>query len=485
MDLQAMREKRDQLKKDLRAVLSGVEERRSKNGELWPADEKAKADKIKAELVPLNDQIDGEERALEMEGFLLDEEEKRAKQGGRPKLGDEVPGMPGREFGQMFSQRSEAAAWQAKEEKRAMALAAWSRSQFADTQVTEEHRAAAKEFNLDMNSRAIEFRGWSPETTMEARAALAARGWGESAVDALRDRFASMPVERRAIAYGQTEKDSFIPSNFQTAYEIAFHGMGGVMDLVDLIITDVSDSIPFPFVDDYGNEGARVGVGDITDQDAQTIKAPKLQVIEFQSKYMKIHKSLLANSPMMWVSMLGAVAGERLRKAMERELAVGPLATADRFRGYVASSPVAFRQAVAGTYTYAETRKLKMSVIQEHRDNGAYVVNNEQLVLLDALLDTTGRPMFDADTGRLCGSPYRVVNYVQAQTGSATGNKMLFFGNPKAIKMRLMNITRLEKLVELFATTHQAAFVAYRGADAELLRGSNDANAPMKAMDRP
>ncbi len=485
MTLQEMRENRDQLKKELRAVLSGVEERRSKNAELWPADEKAKADKIKSELVRLNDQIENEERSLELEGYLLDEEEKRAKQGGRPNLGDEIPGQPGREFGMFFREKSAAAVWQAKEEKRAMALAAWSRDKLADQHVTEEHRAAARELGLHLESRAIEFRGWSPEQTMEARAALAARGWGESAVDALRDRFATMPVERRAIAYGQTEKDSFIPSNFQTAYEIAFHGMGGVMDLVDLIVTDSGESIPFPFVDDYGNEGARVGVGDITDQDAQTLKAPKLQVIEFQSKYMKIHKSLLANSPMMWVSMLGAVAGERLRKAMERELAVGPLATADRFRGYVASSPVAFRQAVAGTYTYAETRRLKMSVIQEHRTPGAYIVNNEQLVLLDALVDTTGRPLFDADSGLLCGSPYRVVNYVQAQTGSATGNKMLFFGNPKAIKMRLMNVTRLEKLVELFATQHQAAFVAYRGADAELLRGTDPANAPMKAMDRP
>jgi HK97 family phage major capsid protein len=485
MTLQEKREKRDQLKKDLRALLSGVEERRSAGKEAWPAEETAKADKIKAELVPLNVAIESEERSAELEGYLLDEEEKRASQDGRPNLKDEVPFQPGREFGQMFGDRSEARAWQAKEEKRSMGLAAWSRGQFADQHVTEEHRAAAKEIGLDLNARAIEFRGWSAEQTTEARTALAARGWGESAVNALRDRFATMPVERRAIAYGQTEKDSFIPSSFQTAYEIAFHGMGGVMDLVDLIVTDTSDSLPFPFVDDYGNEGARVGAGDASDQDAQTVKAPKLQVIEFQSKYMKIHKSLLANSPMMWVSMLGAVAGERLRKAMERELALGPLATADRFRGYVASAPVAFRQAVAGTYTYAETRKLKMSVIEEHRVNGTYVVNNEQLGLLDALLDTTGRPMFDPDTGRLCGSPYRVNNYVQAQTGSATGDKMLFYGNLKSIKMRLMNVTRLEKLVELFATTHQAAFLAYRGGDAELLRGTNAANAPLKAMDRP
>lgn len=485
MTLQEKRERRDQLKKELKTIHSGVEERRSKNGEIWPADEQAKFEKIKAELVPLTDKIVEEERALELEGFILDGEDKRLKQGGKPNLGDEVPFQPGREFGQMFGDRSEARAWQAKEEKRAMALSAWSRGQFADQHVTDEHRAAAKECGLDLTARSVEFRGWDQQTTLEARSALAARGYGDDAVNALRDRFATMPTERRAIAYGQTEKDSFIPSSFQTAYEIAFHGMGGIMDLVDLIITDTSDSLPFPFVDDYNNEGVRVGAGDAADQDAQTVKAPKLQVIEFQSKYMKIHKSLLANSPMMWVTMLGAVAGERLRKGMERELAVGPLATADRFRGLVASAPVAFRQAAAGTYTYAETRKLKMSVIDEHRRMGAYVVNNEQLLSLDALLDTTGRPMFDTDTGTMCGSPYRVSNYVQAQTGSATGNKMLFYGNLKAIKMRLMRDTRLEKLVELFATTHQAAFIAYRGADAELLRGTDAANAPVKCMDRP
>jgi HK97 family phage major capsid protein len=485
MTLQEKRERRDQLKKDLKQIHSGVEERRSKNGELWPADEQAKFEKIKAELVPLTETIVEEERALELEGFILDEEDKRLKQGGKPNLGDQIPGQPGREFGQQFGDRSEARAWMAREEKRAMALSAWSRSQFADQLVTEEHRAAAKEFGLSLESKGVNFRGWSHEQTVEARSALAARGWGESAVDALRDRFATMPTERRAIAYGQTEKDSFIPSSFQTAYEIAFHGMGGIMDLVDLIITDNADSLPFPFVDDYNNEAVRVAGGDASAQAMQTVKAPKLQVIEFQSRYLLIHKSLLANSPMMWVTMLGTVAGERLRKGMERELAVGPLATADRFRGLVASAPVAFRQAAAGTYTYAETRRLKMRVIEEHRRNGAYVVNNEQLLSLDSLLDTTGRPLFDADTGTLCGSPYRVSNYVQAQTGSATGNKMLFYGNLRSIKMRLMRDTRLEKLVELFAATHQAAFLAYRGADAELLRGTDAANAPVLAMDRP
>lgn len=483
-----LREQRDTLKKELRAVQGGLEQRKAagKTGaELWPADERAKFDAIVPKIQALTEQIEGEERAAQLEGFLLDAEEQRARQANRPRLGDEIPGQPGQEFGMHFRDRDAAGNWAKQEEKRAMALAAWSRTGMADHLVKPEHRAAADELGLNPNQKSFEFRGWNHDTTMEARAALAAGGYGQRAVEALKDRWATMPAERRAIAYGQTEKDSFIPSTFQTAFEIAFHGMGGVMDLVDLLITDFSDSLPYPFADDYGNEGARVGAGNNVSLDAQTVKAPKLQVIEFTSKYLRIHKSLLANSPSLWVSLLGTVAGERLRKAMERELALGPLATADRFRGYVASAPVAFRQAVAGTYTYAETRKLKMSVIQEYRANGTYIVNNEQLVLLDALVDTTGRPMFDADSGLLCNSPYRVNNYVQAQTGSATGNKMLFFGDLKSIKMRLMSMTRIEKLVELFADSHEAAFIAYRGGDAELLRGTNDANAPLKAMDRP
>lgn len=486
--LQELREQRDGLKKELRAVQGGLEERKKagKTGaDLWPAEERAKFDRITPDLKKVNEEIEAEERAAELTGYLMDAEEKRSQQGGRPKLGDEIPGGLGEEFGARFRDRDEARQWAKTEEKRAMALTAWSRAGFVDHLITPEQRAAAQELKLDVGAKAITFRGWSHEQTMEARAALAAGGWGEPAVNRLRDRFATMSTERRSIAYGQTEKDSFIPSSFQTAFEIAFHGMGGVMDLVDLLVTDTADSLPYPFADDYGNEGVRVGAGNASAQDAQTIKAPKLQVIEFQSKYLKIHQSLLNNSPALWVSLLGTVAAERLRKGMEKELAQGPLATADRFRGFIASAPVAFTQAVAGTYTYAETRKLKMSVIQEHRVNGTYVVNNEQLILLDALLDSTGRPMFDADSGTLCNSPYRVNNYVEAQTGSADGDKMLFFGNLKAIKMRLMNMTRLNKLVELFADTHEAAFIAYRGADAELLRGTADANAPVKAMDRP
>lgn len=485
MTLQEKREKRDQLKKDLRAIQSGVEERRSKNEKTWTPEAQANFEKIKGELTALNTEIEDEERAAELTGLLMDAEEKRNSQGNRPNLKDEIPGGMGQEYGQIFRDRDAAANFVKMEEKRSMAMSAWSRTGVADHLVTAEQRAAAQEIGLNPNQKSFQFLGWDHQTTLEARSALAAGNYGHQSVERLRDRFANMPYERRGIAYGQTEKDSFIPSSFQTAFEIAFHGQGGVMDLVDLLITDFADSLPYPFADDFGNEGARVGAGNNTSQDAQTVKAPKLQVIEFTSKYMRIHKSLLANSPSLWVSLLGAVTGERLRKAMERELAVGPLATADRFRGYVASSPVAFRQAVAGTYTYAETRKLKMSVIQEHRVNGTYVVNNEQLVLLDALLDTTGRPLFDADSGLLCNSPYRVSNYVQAQTGSATGNKMLFFGNLKSIKMRLMQMTRLEKLVELFADSHEAAFVAYRGGDAELLRGTDPINAPVKAMDRP
>jgi HK97 family phage major capsid protein len=484
--LQELREKRDELKKQLRAINEGVEQRKSAGklgDELFPSEERSKWDKLKPELVSVNEQIDAEERAADMSAFLLDAEEKRAQQGRNPKLSDEIPGGLGQEFGARFNDRDEARDWVRNEEKRAIALAAWSRAGFADHLISPEHRATAAKLGVNFDSKSIEFRGWNHDQTAEARNILAVNGWGQNATVRLKDHFAN--AERRGIAYGQTEKDSFIPSTFQTAFEVAFHGQGGIMDLVDLLVTDFGDSLPYPFADDFGNEGVRVGAGNATDLDMQTVKAPKLQVIDFHSRFLKMHKSLLAHSPALWVSLLGTVAGERLRKAMERELAVGPLATPDRFRGLIASTPVAFRQAVAGTYTYAETRRLKMSVIEEHRVNGTYVVNSEQLALLDALLDGMGRPLFDADTFRLAGSPYRVSNYVQAQTGSAVGNKMLFFGNLKSIKMRLMQMTRIEKLVELFAATHEVAFIAYRGADAELLRGTADANAPIKAMDRP
>ncbi len=494
MTLQELREALKGKQTDLAKISKNVDERRAAGkigAELWDDADKKAFDTLTGEIGTLSESIEAEERAESLKDHLARANEQRSQQtrNGRldPRLNDTLPGSDVN-YGDRFNDRDQARNFARTEEKRCLVLHAWACEQRASEYVTDKHRQAIVDLKVNNLGGSLEFRGHGNQAIQSVRSILNQSGDFESRRLAAQNHLTAL--EGRSIGY-DTNYQSWVPVAFRDAFEIAFHGMGGVMSICDLMITDSADQLPWPFADDYANEGEQVDEVTPTLLNAAGADAemliPKLGAYDFTSKYARIAKALLANSPFDLATMLGTVLGERINRAMERKLTLGDRSST--FGGFLARGVSGTTTPIATPVSIAKLQALIWSVISNHRDNGTLVMHDATLAMFAALLDTNGQPLLNIGNGRLqyakdVSVPYKITNYMKPGNGSggalAAGDKLIAFGNFKQMKVRVVRQVRLERLNEKFAEYHQAAFLANRSGDADLLRSTQTANCPIK-----
>jgi HK97 family phage major capsid protein len=494
--LQEMREKREALNGELKKLSDTITERRSagKSGkDLWSDSEQAAYQNVTSEIATLQEAIEGEERADSLVAHLAKSAEQRGKQTrfGRtdPRLDDDMPGNPaGAKYGDVFDDRDLARRFARAEESRSLVFHAWACEGRAKEQITDKHREAIASLKADTSSSSLKFDGASNTAVQGLRGILSGENTAENRARA----FGHLAeVEKRSLGYDSNQND-WIPVQFRDAFEVAFHGLGGVLSLCDVLITESADQLPWPFADDYGNEGHQVDEDTAEDLDGADVEMliPKLQAWDFTSGFARIAKGLLANSPFDLATMLGTALGERIAKAMERKLTNG-----DRngtMGGYLARGVQASTVPKAAIASLAKLQTLYWSLINEHRNMATLVMHDQTMAAFAALVDSTNQPLLSFGNGRLqigkdVSVPYRISNYLPyADSGSplevAVGEKPIVFGNFMQMKVRIVRAIRLERLNEKFAEYHQAAFIANRSGDSDLLRSSQTANCPIKFL---
>lgn len=488
MTLQELREALKGKQTELAKISKNVEERRAAGkvgAELWDEADKKAFDTLTGDIATLNESIDAEERAESLQAHLARANEQRGQQtrNGRldPRMTDHLPGSDV-EYGERFSDRDSARNFARTEEKRCLVLHAWACEQRANELITDKHRQAMADLKVGTIGGSLEFRGHGNEIASSLRSIFNQSGDYDS-----RRLAAQNHLESRAVGY-DSNYQNWVPVAFRDAFEVAFHGMGGVMSICDLMITDSADQLPWPFADDYANEGIQVDEGtalNTAGADAEML-VPKLGAYDFSSGFARIAKALLANSPFDIATMLGAALGERVARAMERKLTDGN--RTNTFGGFLQRGVSGCTTPVATPVSIAKLQELIWSVISDHRVNGTLVMHDATLAAFAALVDTTGQPLLNIGGNRLqyakdVSFPYKISNYVKPRSGGAAlaaGDRLIAFGNFKQLKVRVVRQVRLERLNELFAANHQAAFLANRSADADLLRSTQTANCPIK-----
>jgi len=488
MTLQEMREALQTKQGELSQLGTQVEERRSsgKTGaELWSEGEQAQYDGLTAEIADLQSNIEAEERADSLKNHLARTNEQRSQQqrNGRldPRLSDEIPGTD-IEYGELHRDRDSARFSARREEQRCLALHAWACESRAANLITDAHRQAIHDLQVQPSSH-IETLGADNQTVQQLRQILGSNPTPEQRSSA------RSQLERRSIGYDANYQD-WVPTAFRDAFEIAFHGFGGVLSICDLMVTDSADQLPWPFADDYANEGHQVDESvdeDLAGADAEML-VPKLGAYDFTSGFARISKALLANSPFDIATMLGTALGERIAKAIERKLTAGN--RTDTLGGYMHRGVQGATVPVASPVALTKLQELIWSVITEHRDAGTLVMHDQTLAAFASLTDSNNQPLLAIGNGRLqyakdVAVPYRVSNYLTASNdaGLAAGNKIVAFGNFNQMKVRVVRQIRLERFNEKFAERHQAAFMANRSCDADMLRGTETANCPVKFIE--
>ncbi len=481
--LQELREARETTKASLKKLQAALTEKRSagKTGaDLWTEAEQKEFDTSKAEMARLNKEIDGEERAVDLTEFLNTANEKRNQQRGpdgkpKPGLNDPIPGGYGTQYGDVYADRDHARASQLAEEKRAFALAAWAGYGRDGGSLTDQHKSAVTELKVDLTSGNLQMKGLTNYESRSLRGII-----GQTPSFESRQRGFEY-LERRAVTY--TANDSFIPKTLLNSFELMFHGYGGILPIVDLMITDNGDTIVHPGGNDLV-EGRQVVEGVAvpgTAADPEML-SPTLKATLFDSDFVRISKQLLRNSPFDLAELLGRLMAERCARIIERKLIEGTRPTS--FGGVISKAANGLNMASKSVVAYSEFKKLKYSVISNYRDNGTYIFHDETLGALAALVDGQGRDLIDVDSGKILGRPYQVTNYMSTptQVAAGAGLPLAIFGDFMMLKARVVRNVNIERFNEKFAEFHQAAFLASREADADLMRGATDVNCPIKKL---
>ena len=496
MTLQEMREKRQQLQAELGKMNTTITERRSagKTGaELWTGEEQASFDKLTGDIGKLDADIGAEKRA---EGLVQHMDRMRADadaaRNGRgqadPRLTDRIPGS-NLDYGDRFNDRDSARFHARGEERRALAFHAYALAGRNNNLITDQHRQAVAELKLDMGSNSLEFRSHDNATMQRVRSIFAAGDFTPE-----RRAQAWTALESRAVQFEPNK--GFIPDAFVNSFEIGFSALGdGVLSLCDLMITADPSVLPFPGADDQV-EGFQIDEAQVPPVIPVTadpeIYIPRLGVYDYSSGIMKLSKSLLANSPMDWAVMLGTLLGERLNRAIERKVTFGT--RVNQPGGYVTKGVQAGTVPLAAPVALASLQKLVWSLISKHRQRATLALNDLTLSSFAALVDGESRPLLNVGSingqsvlqvGRDVVIPYKVSNFLKSTQDPtlAAGDKPIVFGNFNAIKVRMMQQIRLQRMVELYAVENLDGWSATRGADADVMKSSNAATAPIKYLE--
>jgi HK97 family phage major capsid protein len=495
MTLQEMREARKNLQAELTKMNSTVTERRSagKSGaDLWTAEEQTAFDKLTGDIGKLDGDISSEERAEGLTAHMsrmADDRNRATNSRGQqdPRLTDRLPGSD-LDYGDRYSDRDSARAHARGEENRSLAFHAYSLAGRNSNLITDRHRQAIADLKIDMSSNSLEFRSHDNATMQRVRSIFAG---GD--VSAERRSQAWTALESRSVQFDANK--GFIPDAFINSFEIGFSALGdGVLSLCDMIITSDPSVLPFPGADDQV-EGFQIDEAQVPPVIPVTadpeIYVPRLGVFDYSSGIVKLSKSLLANSPMDWATTLGALLGERLNRAIERKVTFGT--RVNQPGGYVTKGVLAGTVPLAAPVALASLQKLVWSLISKHRQKATLALNDLTLSSFASLVDGENRPLLNIGSingqsvlqiGRDVAIPYKVTNFLKSPQDPtlAVGDIPIVFGNFSAVKVRMMQQIRLQRMVELYAVENMDGWAATRGADADVLKSSNAATAPVKYL---
>ena len=265
-----------------------------------------------------------------------------------------------------------------------------------------------------------------------------------------------------------------VPEGFAGYITEAMATVSELMNWADILRTDTGNDIPFPINDDNSNTGELVGEsGDFSSSSADLVfSSYTMKAYKMSSKMVKVSEELLQDNGVDLVAYLGKRLGIRVGKISNSYFTTGAGSTEPKgflqTRGQVTAS--------TSTFTLAELQSFQDSIDPAYR-NGSKVAFSmhsnilseiKQLSLAATAWGSVWTPSLrDGEPDRLLGKPY-FLNQAMSST-SATGDKIMAYGDWSAHKIRIVNGFDLRRLTERYAELGQVAFFGVSRVDSALL----------------
>lgn len=286
---------------------------------------------------------------------------------------------------------------------------------------------------------------------------------------------ANVSPEMRAQSIGTGAAGAYtVPTGFSGEIAKAMADWGPMNDetVVRVLKTASGNPIPWPTLDDTGNEGVDHTENTVdADQDA-VFGAKQLDAYVASSGIVKVPMELLQDSAFDFDELLRELFGERLGKRTNRRLTMGN--NAGQANGIVTASTLGKTAAAAAALAADELLDLQHSVDPAHRRSpkAGWQFNDNTLKLIRKLKDGQGNflwQMGDVKVGApatLLGARYHVN---QAMDDVATAKKPIIFGDGNKYVRRTVIDFQMLTLRERFADALQVGFMAFCRYDGDLM----------------
>lgn len=261
-----------------------------------------------------------------------------------------------------------------------------------------------------------------------------------------------------------------VPNTLIRSLERAKLQFGGMAAVSEVLRTSTGEEMEWPSSDDTSNTGEQVGENKaVTEQDV-AFKSTKWNAYNFSSKMIKVPFTLLRDSSLNLNQILGSMLGERLGRIKNTKFTTGDGAATPY--GIVNRAYLGKTTAGATAITADELIDLQHSVDIAYRMGAKWMLNDTVLGYIRKLKDGEGRYLLQ--DGLQLGVPSTLLGYqyqINNDMSSAitTGLTTVLFGDLSYYKIREVGTIRLKRLVERYAEYDQVAFIAFEGADGNLL----------------
>jgi HK97 family phage major capsid protein len=247
-------------------------------------------------------------------------------------------------------------------------------------------------------------------------------------------------VELRAQSVGTTTAGGFmVPDGFRQKLVDRRKAFGGLRSVAEVIETDSGNTLSWPTLDDTANEGAITAESAAIANGADLVFAEKtLGAFKYTSAGagsnlpLRVSVELLQDSAFDVTDLVSRKLGERIARKQAKDFMTGTGTTLP-FGLMVTNSD----ESNAGTsITYAKLNALRHDVDPEYRDNAVWIMSDDTAEKIEALVDTTGRPLLQPNANSGLGTrinPGTLLGHAviidQAATITASGNNYIAFGD--------------------------------------------------------
>lgn len=250
-----------------------------------------------------------------------------------------------------------------------------------------------------------------------------------------------------------------------------------LLNWASILRTDTGNTIPFPINDDTSNTGELIGeAADLSTATADLVfSVYNLGAYKFSSKVIKVSSEIMQDNGVNLLDYLAKKLAERVARITNTYYTTGT--GSSQPQGYLASSAAERGKVTASTstFTLAEMVAFQDSIDPAYRNGNkiAWAMHSnllseiKQLSIASATDGGVWTPSFrDGEPDRILGKPYFLNNAMSST--SATGDKIMAYGDWSKFNVRIVNNFTLKRFDELFAMNDQVGFVGLQRSDSFL-----------------